>query len=364
MPTTVLTSLDALTGPTSANLSMTNASDSAPNTMGCNIAGSNGQSGSMISSQSKTGSYDALVIASMTVDFDGALIAIPANAQIYRVNIVASCDYSQDAIAVWGRTGGVASGTASGGVTAALSGSGIFNPTTTPTIVNDGFTDSSGGSVNHSFSLGGSDSDSSVNLERDFVFEPPGTNIQAPSGYITRSQLVAQFTNMSITMGISASGNVTTGVGAGTYQVDSNGTLVISSWVMRVFWNPGFTVTDILPDPAPSTPTTITIEGTDLDGLDDLTLVVDGTTFPITPIIQNTTQIVFVVETGVHVGTATIFSGSVELGTLTIYLASGSGIYRIVKNKRNDTQYDRSTPSATIDVAIPEPFGETGFIGG
>lgn len=366
MPTTVLTQLDALTGPTTVGI-LQNMTDSAANTMGCNLAGSDGLSGSMVSSTTKqalirTGPDLNAYVAEMTMDFDGALISIPANAQIYKIEVTASVDASGDAIAIWGRTGGVASGSASGSAGAFFNVGGTFTPTTT-NIPGDDFSDTRA-SGNTSFSLGGSLSVVSQNALAEFVFEPPGTNIQAPLGYINRGQLVAQFTNVTLIFDVLIQGHVTTGVGSGTYTVDANGTLVVSGFVMRVFWNPGYTVTDIIPDPAPSGPTPITIEGTDLDTLTDLSVVVDGVTFPITPTIQTTTTIVFTVDPGVHVGTAVIFSGSVELGSYTIYLASGSGIYRIVPNKRNDTLYERSTPGNTVDVAIPEPFGETGFIGG
>lgn len=62
----------------------------------------------------------------------------------------------------------------------------------------------------------------------------------------------------------------------------------------------------------------------------------------------------------------TIFDGAVLLGTLTVLLVPNpSGIYRIIIDKRNDTLYlDSPSGPTTEDVAIPEPFGETGFIGG
>ncbi len=61
----------------------------------------------------------------------------------------------------------------------------------------------------------------------------------------------------------------------------------------------------------------------------------------------------------------TTFSGSVFLGSIEILLVDGSGIYRIIANKRNDTIYEASSaPSpVTVDVAIPTPFAKTGFIG-
>lgn len=64
------------------------------------------------------------------------------------------------------------------------------------------------------------------------------------------------------------------------------------------------------------------------------------------------------------VGDGVIFSGSVLVGTLTLLLASASGIYRIDPNAGADTLYNRTVDGTTIDVKIPNPFVKTGFIGG
>lgn len=63
-------------------------------------------------------------------------------------------------------------------------------------------------------------------------------------------------------------------------------------------------------------------------------------------------------------GDGTQFSGWVGLTSMTITLVNASGIYRLVKNKTNDTLYDNLNPPATVDVKIPNPFVKTGFIGG
>lgn len=61
----------------------------------------------------------------------------------------------------------------------------------------------------------------------------------------------------------------------------------------------------------------------------------------------------------------TEFSGSVTLGALAILIANGSGIYKLTDGKSNDTVYqDSASGPTTVDVAIPNPFVETGFIGG
>ncbi len=67
----------------------------------------------------------------------------------------------------------------------------------------------------------------------------------------------------------------------------------------------------------------------------------------------------------VGVGNGTQFSGSVTLMTLEILIEDGTGIYRIVADKTNDTFYvDSTIDDTTADVMIPKPFGKTGFIGG
>jgi hypothetical protein len=65
------------------------------------------------------------------------------------------------------------------------------------------------------------------------------------------------------------------------------------------------------------------------------------------------------------VGDGTQFSGSVMLGVLDILIENGSGIYRIIADKTNDTLYVNSAvDDTTADVRIPDPFAKTGFIGG
>lgn len=71
-----------------------------------------------------------------------------------------------------------------------------------------------------------------------------------------------------------------------------------------------------------------------------------------------------VVETEITIS-GTIFSGSEPIGTIFILLEDGSGIYRIVTNKTNDTLYTNAPVNDdTVDVKIPNPFIKTGFIGG
>lgn len=57
------------------------------------------------------------------------------------------------------------------------------------------------------------------------------------------------------------------------------------------------------------------------------------------------------------------FEGTVPIVTLNQILANGSGVYKLNKNKRNDTYYDRTDPDAptTIDLKIHNPNIRTGF---
>lgn len=59
-------------------------------------------------------------------------------------------------------------------------------------------------------------------------------------------------------------------------------------------------------------------------------------------------------------------NGGLELGETTpiTLLKDVSGIYTIIEGKLNDTLYDRQTGQSSVDVAIPFPSFETGYIGG
>lgn len=63
------------------------------------------------------------------------------------------------------------------------------------------------------------------------------------------------------------------------------------------------------------------------------------------------------------VGNGTIFSDSIPIGTLTVFFEDGSGIYQIVKGKTTDTVYDPVRDGSTVETAIPDPLGRTGYIG-
>jgi hypothetical protein len=64
-------------------------------------------------------------------------------------------------------------------------------------------------------------------------------------------------------------------------------------------------------------------------------------------------------------GTGTEFDGSVLLGPIIILNTLTSGLYKIVADKTDDTMYiDSPNSDDTVEIAIPDPFGKTGFIGG
>lgn len=77
---------------------------------------------------------------------------------------------------------------------------------------------------------------------------------------------------------------------------------------------------------------------------------------PWSPPTPDPAEIALAMEGGLEVGE----SGDTALSMLRDI----SGIYTIVPNKANDTLYDRQPAQTTSDHAIPNPFWETGYIGG
>lgn len=61
---------------------------------------------------------------------------------------------------------------------------------------------------------------------------------------------------------------------------------------------------------------------------------------------------------------STLFSGSITLGSYTVLVANGSGIYVLTPGKTDDTLYSSSRDGTTWDARIPDPFVKTGFIRG
>ena len=61
----------------------------------------------------------------------------------------------------------------------------------------------------------------------------------------------------------------------------------------------------------------------------------------------------------------TIFGGSVPIGTLTVYIANSSGMYKIVRDQNDDVKYIASHGTDEVEhVKIPDPYFRTGYIGG
>lgn len=68
----------------------------------------------------------------------------------------------------------------------------------------------------------------------------------------------------------------------------------------------------------------------------------------------------------IHVtGSGGVLVGSIGSGSTPLVLSKDvSGMYTFISDKRNDTIYTKnSDPDDTTDVAIPEPFGKTGYFG-
>ena len=122
------------------------------------------------------------------------------------------------------------------------------------------------------------------------------------------------------------------------------------------------------PDPDLSLVAVITFTYTDINGAEHV-IQIPASTF----IVQTSIFIAFSVPEHCNFETQIInvdlrgtqFSGSVQLGPNTVTIVNGSGIYKLTTGKTADTLYvDSSLGSGTTDVAIPNPFVETGFIGG
>lgn len=115
----------------------------------------------------------------------------------------------------------------------------------------------------------------------------------------------------------------------------------------------------------------ITIEATGDDPINFSQVGIFAGATPIVPIYQDQFTFTFLIPSGLSgatvftaLGNGVQFSGSVTLGTLTILVTNGSGIYTLVLNKTDDTLYSSLRDGTTYDVKIPNPFIKTGFIGG
>jgi hypothetical protein len=59
-----------------------------------------------------------------------------------------------------------------------------------------------------------------------------------------------------------------------------------------------------------------------------------------------------------------IFTGPIYLDAIPVIMTNASGIYEISTDSLFDTLYDNVNAPDTVEVAIPDPFAKTGFIGG
>lgn len=119
---------------------------------------------------------------------------------------------------------------------------------------------------------------------------------------------------------------------------------------------------------------TLTSPGTDPDtDLDLLELSILLGDTEITPIVQTQTLLTFEIpadfEPGLvtvyGVGNGTQFTGAEALVSYTITPVDGSGIYVLTPGKTDDTVYeDTASGDETVDIAIDNIYGKTGFVGG
>jgi hypothetical protein len=401
MSTSLITNLDAATGPTTSGV-LTNATDSAPNTMGCNIVGSDSLSGFLIAGNffqtvvQSSGGYQCV----MTVDWAGLLVSIPADAEISRVEITAAVNYNVLANSSYTRTAGsdIVNGTANADVSVAIGGGGAFTPTIN-TLVNAS-QDLTGFATVGSYNLSAQVT-ASPNITKDYVFSPAGSNPDAPAGFISRGSLLSHFSSLSLSMVAIALCQVeNTGISNGNYSLSSSVALQVSLFIMRVYWNRPGTTTFPMALPTISAAPTIRV-GDDVTindptgNLHDVTDVFltfeDGTTLDIPWSwiwVWTNYTITFTIpfEVGSYVGIIYIsiisvhFGGSVLLGTLQVQYENATGIYKLDPNISNDVRYIRRydntplslrfledeeiqeyyflrAPGITPLVIIPEPIG-------
>ena len=310
------------------------------------------------------------------IDWASLIVPISVNARISKIRIVCNGNWSMSASAAVtevapGNTW-IGDALAGGDVQVmAPNASGVYTPSAYQDLTDISFQQQA--TPVNAFSLSASVFNAGQFVEKTWDF-----TITLPGGlaYIPYADLVTYFTNTQIQCrptsliggGAQSSFNVTAVAVLGTSTLSSSAQMLIqtSLWEVIIDWESAV-VSSILPNPA-TTGDTVSIVGTGLTGVDTIRYTdADGVVhnIAITPVINTATLVTFIMPAlGTYfMGTVTLFSGAVSLGTLTVYVATGSGIYQIVLNKRNDTLYNRAT-GLTTDTAIPEPFGETGLIGG
>lgn len=142
-------------------------------------------------------------------------------------------------------------------------------------------------------------------------------------------------------------------------------TIVSNSWVLTNLTHPGLQPTFLAGD-----------QGKLTSGNNDLATVtsinIQGATVLPPFDSQSPSQITFTIPPTTPPGSGpasitnpTIFSGQASIGVLNIVVANPSGVYNLTPNKLTDTIYvSSSTGNATVDVARPNPFFKTGYLGG
>jgi hypothetical protein len=161
---------------------------------------------------------------------------------------------------------------------------------------------------------------------------------------------------------------------AAQVSVDANLTITLAHTITGEYTTMDITLD--APNPAHNGDTVTLTAPSGLDGVASIQLI-NGTDIVTVLaadfVSQSATELVFLIPIYfnfpgtvnlIGIGNGVQFSGSVTLGTLTVLIENGSGVYEIVRGKTNDTIYSNSASgNTTTDVAIPNPFGRTGFVG-
>lgn len=113
----------------------------------------------------------------------------------------------------------------------------------------------------------------------------------------------------------------------------------------------------------------VTLTGTGLDTITQLEVQFGTSKIKIPAgsfITHSATTIVFVMPFGFAGFTGTIYllADGILLGNITLTSVNNSGIYRIISSQRHDVLYNEARDGTTKNVSIPNPFADTGFIGG
>lgn len=327
-----------------------------------------------------------------TVDFAGLPSPIPDSARITKIEITAQAEYHVSTSTTasvdnfpTGETSGFAKANADLEITVPNT---AFTPNTTVNI--------SATSTDNQLTPGAGFTASAdvvnAGLIMTKVWDIANDPGQYPLGYITQPELLAQFDDQLLIASPGQSlvcfSRFILGGSTLNYNQSANWLLrlVVNNWTMTVTWeepvswsmsNPSpveegdvieVTSDPLDPDPLDGTQIdSLTLEWTDSNGNPHsitvppilwITITINLFRFRL-PALTGLPQIFRVVIT------STQFSGSVTLGKLaTIFLVNATGIYTLVPGKTNDTLYDNDNGGDPVDVAIPNPQADMGFIGG